>query len=71
MFPHLTEAVVKKLGSNGGLISNNALNKKWEILTLVKIGTNSYFSYFYPRPKYTCYDLKLGDIIDENIRLGL
>ncbi|KAM4720542.1 uncharacterized protein FYW61_015917 [Anableps anableps] len=69
MFPHLTEAIVKKLGANSDLISNDALNKKWEMLTLVKIGTKSFFSYFFPRPKYTCYDLKLSDIVDENICL--
>ncbi|KAK5623621.1 hypothetical protein CRENBAI_010471 [Crenichthys baileyi] len=69
MFPHLTEEVVKKLGTNSDLISNDALNKKWEMLKLVKIGTRSFFSYFYPRPKYTCYDLTLMDIVDENICL--
>ncbi|MEQ2237880.1 hypothetical protein ILYODFUR_027731 [Ilyodon furcidens] len=69
MFPHLTEEIVKKLGNNSDLISNDALNKKWEMLTLVKVGARSFFSYFYPRPKYTCYDLTLMDIIDENICL--
>ncbi|XP_035995795.1 uncharacterized protein LOC105925755 [Fundulus heteroclitus] len=67
MFPKFTKAIVEKLSAN--LISNDDLNRNWELLTLVKIRKKNLFTYFDSRAKYQPLALKLSSIVDADLDL--
>lgn len=70
----MTAEVIPKLDNKRGLISNNSMNEKWEMQTLVKIRKRSFwdfFNFFDRKPKYTILALKLNEIVEEKVHLGL
>ncbi|XP_015246561.1 PREDICTED: uncharacterized protein LOC107095101 [Cyprinodon variegatus] len=67
IFSSVTEVVIKNLSHKKGLISNDNIENKWKIGTLVKIKKRSFCKYFKQRPKYTCLNATLSKIVEEEI----
>ncbi|XP_015249551.1 PREDICTED: uncharacterized protein LOC107097073 [Cyprinodon variegatus] len=69
MFPHFSKALVKTLGSSSDLISNRDLNRNWELMTLVKVKKKDHLTFLNNWKRYKPLDLKLRNIVKEDLFL--
>lgn len=60
MFGVEAKAVMKNVGAHGDLISNDNLNCKMDLLTLVKVRKGN----FWKIPKYTTMTVSLPELMD-------